>query len=186
MAIMNNRHRYLLPICFLLVLFILQGCASNPPYKLDSGEQAVLTGGSGSVACSWESLLHEVDISLDDVLPYTKEKSSGIDSMVMLHNKLENRGIRTALVAVNVETNEPFFTGIAVETTDRGLVFLTLVAQSLGISMSLDRSENIQSVYLKEGEKIGFVEAKFALSGDYAWYLDYLDRFYQVDRKSVV
>lgn len=179
MAIMNNRHRYFLLICFLLVLFILQGCASNnPPYKLDSGEQVILANGNGSVSCSWKDLLAQVDSLLDDVLPYTKDRSSGIDSMVMLHNKLEDRGIRTALVAVNVEANEPFLACITVETTDRGLVFLTLVPQSLGEGQSFNRSEYIQAVYLEKGEKIGFVEAKFALSGDYSWYLDYLDRFY--------
>jgi len=171
--------KYLLFI-FLLVLFALQGCVSNnPPYKLESGEQVILANGSGSVSCSSDEFISQVDTLLDDILPYTEENSSDIDSMVMLHNKLEDRGIRTALVAVNVESNEPFFTCIAVETTDRELVFLTLVSQSLDTSMSLDRSEYIQSVYLKKGEKIGFVEAKFALSGNYSWYLDYLDRWYR-------
>ena len=62
--------------CLLVAFLALLGCDSNPPYKLDSGEQVVLTEGSSSVACSWENLLYEVDMLLDDVLPYTAKKDS--------------------------------------------------------------------------------------------------------------
>ena len=161
------------------ISILLLGCSSNPPYKLDSGEQVILTENSASASCSWDYLLSTLDGFLNEVLPYTKQRSSGIDSMVMLHNKLEGVGIKAALVAINIEGNKPFFTCVAVSTTDKGVRFVTLIPQSLSNSLSGKRSEYIQSVYLRESERIGFVEAKFALSGDYSWYLDYLDKFYE-------
>lgn len=186
---MRSRNLFLvfvIAICVVATPFTSQGCAGNhqPPYKLDSGEQVVLTNNDNSIACSWETLLFFVNESLDDVLPYTKERSSDIDSMVMLHNKLEDAGIRTALVGVNVQDNNPFFTCVAVETSDRGLLFLTIIPQAIGDRLSCNQSEFIQLVYLEKGQKIGFVEAKFALSSSYSWYLDYLTKFYQAGDSS--
>lgn len=156
------------------------GCTSDPPYGLDSGERVHLTKGSGSVSCSYQDLLSKVESVLDYVLPYTKAKSSGIDAMVVLHNKLEDMGINTGFVAINVRGDKPFYTCIAVETTDRGLVFFTLVPESVGKSSNLDRSAYIQAVYLQKGQKIGLVEARFAQSNSYSWYQEYLERWYYV------
>lgn len=157
---------------------IVTGCATNPPYKLDSGERVILTRGIGSVSCSYQELLNRVDSLLDYVSPHTKERSSGLDAMVMLRNGLEDMGIKTALVAINVQDNKPLYTCIAVETTDKGLVFLSLVEQSLGTRLNIDRSKYVQAVYLQKGQKIGFVEAEYAQQNRYSWYLEYLERFY--------
>jgi uncharacterized protein YoxC len=179
---MNGKYNIKLLFVSLAVLLflIVGGCATNPPYKLDSGEQVILTKGDGSVSCSYQELLNKVDSLLDDVLPHTKERSSGIDAMVMLHNGLEDMGIKTALIATNVQGNEPFYTCIAVETTDKGMIILDLFPQSLGTGFNIDRSEYVQAVYLQKGQKIGLVEAKYAQSNSYSWYLEYLERFYYV------
>lgn len=161
-----------------IAYLVFTGCATNPPYKLASGERIILTKGDGSVSCSYKELLDKVDSLLDSVLPHTKENSSGLDAMVMLHNGLEDIGIKTALVAINAQGNKPFYTCIAVETTDRGLVLLSVIPRSIGVRHNFDRSAYIQSVYLEKGQKIGFVEAKYAQSNSYSWYLEYLERFY--------
>lgn len=165
-------------VVVIVACLIVTGCTTNPPYRLDSGEKIVLTRGSGSVSCSYQELLNKIDSLLDNVLPHTKERSSGLDAMVMLHNGLEDMGIKTALVTINVQDNKPFYTCTAVETTDKGVVFLDIVPQSLGTSYNMSRSEYIQVVYVQKGKKIGFVEAKYAQSNSYSWYLEYLERFY--------
>jgi hypothetical protein len=164
-------------VIFLLV--ITTGCATSPSYRLDSGEPIALTNGPGSVLCTYQELLNKVDSVLDNVLPYTISNSSEIDAMMELHNRLEDIGIKVAFVAINVLDNKPFYSCIAVETADKGLVYLSLVTQSMGTEYNLDRSVYIQATYLEIGEKLGFVEAKYAQSFDYSWYLEYLQRFYR-------
>jgi len=64
---------------------------------------------------------------------------------------------------------------VAINTSDRGVVFFTVLPKSIDVE---DIQQRLQYVYLKEGEKIGLLPAKFAMSNDYSWYERYLDDVY--------
>jgi len=97
--------------------------------------------------------------------------------MTYFQNKLWELNISTGLVRIQgeqtAEGNLDYC--VAVNTLDRGIVFLTVMPESLTAE---DREQNLQLVYLMEGERIGLLPAKLASSNDYAWYASYLDDVY--------
>ncbi|MBI4332511.1 MAG: hypothetical protein HY673_14665 [Chloroflexi bacterium] len=150
----------------------------DPPYVSDTGQKVVLTNQDFAKPTRWNDLLRVAESLLSEIIPYTKQNSSGLASNVVLHNRLEDQGIKSALVGVNAQGSKPFFACVAVETTDRGVVFVDIIPQTINAKSSFDRSELIQSVFLKPGNKIGFIAAKFVDSGDYSWYESYLSKVY--------
>jgi hypothetical protein len=169
----------LLVSIIIILLISFTGCSDNPPYYLKSGEPIQLVKGANSVKCSAQTLVDMIVPLLDQVLPITTEDTADIDAMVLLHNKLEGLGVKTGFVAINVDGNKPFLTCVAVETTDRGLMYIYIASQSSKNETDWSKPEYIQAVYLQNGRQIGFVEATYALSNDYLWYLTYLTKYYQ-------
>jgi hypothetical protein len=119
-----------------------------------------------------------VDLLLDDALAMTVADSSDIDATSWLHNELEKRAVKSAFVAVNQGSNDPFFTCLAVETSDQGIMHICLVPKSVGVKNQTSRTEYVQAVFVRNGDKIGFLEAQYAGSHEYSWYTDYLKRAY--------
>jgi len=174
-----------LGIYFILAMVLFGGTESISPQSSPPSKPSVVTGESVNLVnyenagpVKWNSLLNTVEMLLDDVLPYTETNDPGIDSMTMLHNKLEERGVKTGLVSINVEEGEPIHACVAVETTDRGTVFIDLIPEPIGKEKDIERDVYIQNVYIEKGKKIGFLQARYAQSCEYAWYVDYLNELY--------
>ena len=153
--------------------------SSTAPQQSSSAESENLVNNKNAGPITWNNLLDSVEILLDDILPYIEDDDPEIDGMTMLHNKLEEKAIKTGLVSINIEYGEPLHACIAVETVDRGIVFLDLVPLSLGIEGEIPEDEYMQTVYLQEGKRIGFIPARLAKSTEYSWYTDYLESTYE-------
>jgi len=166
------RHKSIIMLILVAILFIpLIGC-SNPPYKMENGDPVILKNNPNPKPTSWNQLITAIYATLDDVLPYFKENQPCIDGNVILHNKLEDQGLKTAFVTINGSYDKPFLTLIAVETSDRGLVYIKIVPQSVGTKLSIDKWYYIQNAYVQKYKKIGFLPVKFAENNDYEWYLN--------------
>jgi hypothetical protein len=170
----HKKHLHVYPLLIIVLILLLGGIGCNPPYNLSSGEPVVLAEG-GTQNPDFQTLITQLEKFTPTVRPLITKDSSNIDGMVLLHNKLEEIGIKTALVVVNTQEGKPFETFIGVETSDKGLCYFDLVPQSLNV----DSTEVIQSVFLEEGKKIGLIAAKFNSQNTYSWYEDYLAKVYQ-------
>jgi len=127
---LEKKHRYIYPILIICLILICSGVGCNPPYKLSTGEQVVLTEG-GTKNPDFQTIISKISGFESIARPLIKKDSSGIDGMVLLHNKLEEADIRTALVAVNTSNDEPFKVFIAVDTSDKGLCYFNLIPQDI-------------------------------------------------------
>jgi len=164
-----SRCKFFIVLIFLSVL--LSSCLS---YKLSTGESIKLVSG-GTISPTFNSLYNTIESLVQEVRSFSTSTNSGIDYIVSLHNKLEERGIKTALVVVNTDTDIPYYSCVAIDTVDRGLCYFDIVPFDLDINLE----EVVQSVFLERGRPIGFIASKFTKGNTYSWYTDYLEEFYK-------
>lgn len=142
---------------------------SPPPPEDESSQEYV--------EIYYDDLLVVVNSFVDDISMYIKTNQSDKEAMSMFRNKLKERNIETGLVSINskLEGRGNLDYCIAVKTIDRDIVYLTVIPSDQELA---DESERLQFVYLKQGERVGIIPAKFSVSNSYDWYQTYLEETY--------
>lgn len=121
----------------------------------------------------WSNLVDIATPLISDVLPLSSVNHSDEESMTLFRDKLVDKGVAAGLVKINsrLGANGNLNYCVAVNTLDRGIVFLYILPKDVKIR---NEDNRLQEVYLKNGERVGLLSAKYGTSSYYTWYIEYL------------
>jgi len=160
---MNNA-KYLCVVVFLLLLIIpfTFGCGNPMP-------PATIT---------YDGMLTIVHPVVNDVASHLYVNQSDEAGMIYFKEKLKALGIESGTVIIDSELGAKGNLShcIAINTSDRGVVFLYVIPESCEL---IDEEERLQIAYISKGKNIGLLPAKYAISSDYSWYDSYLKEIYE-------
>ncbi|POZ58435.1 hypothetical protein C1O63_1482 [Dehalococcoides mccartyi] len=125
----------------------------------------------------WSKLVDIATPLISDVLQLSSINHSDEESMTLFRDKLISKGVAAGLVKITsrLGANGNLNYCVAVNTLDKGIVFLYVLPKGLEIS---NEDNRLQEVYLKNGERVGLLSAIYATSSDYSWYVNYLEETY--------
>lgn len=180
---------------FLILMLVSASCStSDPPapiYTPHTGDMTTITSniardnsGLPSPSASeqpaelnWSNLINLAHPLISDILPVSGINLSDEESMTLFRDKLVDKGVAAGLVKIDsrLGANGNLNYCVAVNTLDKGIVFLYVLPKGLEIS---NEDNRLQEVYLKNGERVGLLSAIYATSSDYSWYVNYLEETY--------
>lgn len=159
----------ILLISSLLALTLVSGCGQPTPQPTPQPSTKSTT--------SYADALAIVSSLLDDASVQTRTNQSDLQAMTNLKDKLTESGIEAGLVNIDsgLGATGTLDACVAVKTSDRDVVFLSVVPSDIGVEIE---DERLQFVYLEKGKRIGLIPARFAVSNHYSWYEEYLSETY--------
>lgn len=126
---------------------------------------------------NWSKLINIATPLVNDILPVSGINLSDEESMTLFRDKLVDKGVAAGLVKIDsrLGANGNLNYCVAVNTLDKGIVFIYVLPKGLEIS---NEDNRLQEVYLKNDERVGLLSAIYATSSDYSWYVNYLEETY--------
>ncbi len=188
--------------CLLLVLLLLvsASCSSDPPapiYTPQTEDMTAITENSTPTSTidhdnnglpspskseqpaelNWSKLINIATPLVNDILPLSSINLSDEESMTLFRDNFIDKGVAAGLVKINsrLGANGNLNYCVAVNTLDKGIVFLYILPKGIEIS---NEDNRLQEVYLKNDERVGLLSVIYATSSDYSWYVNYLKDTY--------
>ncbi|MDD5700743.1 MAG: hypothetical protein PHU23_01730 [Dehalococcoidales bacterium] len=149
----------------------------TPNGNLGSAESPSPSKSKQTANLYWSNLVDIATPLISDVLPLSSVNHSDEESMTLFRDKLISKGVAAGLVKITSKlgANGNLNYCVAVNTLDKGIAFLYILPKDVKIS---DEENRLQAVYLKNGERVGLLSVKYAVSSEYAWYVKYLGNTY--------
>lgn len=168
----------------IIICLFSYSCSSTPPspvYTPQIENTTAIATNSASTPKStdlyWSTLLDISNTLINEVLPFSDINHSDKESMTFFRDKLIEKGVAAGLVKIDsrLGASGNLDYCVAVNTLDRGIVFLYILPNGIEIA---NEDYRLQAVYLINNERIGLLPVKYITSIDYSWYENYLEKLY--------
>jgi len=152
-----------------------------------SGKQVHLSNNPDAKAVSFAELKSFIREDTTDVGLYLEGMRDCVDFAEKLHNNAERAGIKAAFVAVDFVDEEIGHALNAFKTTDRGSVYIDCTGMTLVLKLksilegNLNVLRNDTVAYIEQGKRYGVIDIDKAESLDYGFYVEYMQKFDELD-----
>jgi hypothetical protein len=167
--------------------YVKQYINEQPPYLKSPGNLIHLVNNPGARDVSFAELKSFVLLDNTDDGTYVPEIKMCGDFAEMLHNNAEQKGIRSAFVAIDFE-NESIGHALNVfRTTDRGLVYIDCTGKGFRDAYERrpsgkpDPCERDRVAYIEKGKEYGLIDINKVESLNYNFYVEYAQNWQKFD-----